>query len=83
MLLEIDFIEEMRTPRHNMEVPQTFLRHSPHSQKYNLIHLTPYHFQLAFRDFVTSQKAYFCKNSCRLPNAITICLQEIAYMTKS
>ena len=50
MLLEIGFIEEMRTHLANEEVPETFLPNSPSSQKYNLMRLSAY-------QFVTSHQA--------------------------
>ena len=50
-MLEIGFIEEMRTTWDNKELPQTFFHSSLYSRKYDFIRLTPYH-------FVTSQKAY-------------------------
>ena len=45
MLLEIGFIEDMRTTLGNKEVPQTFFHNSFYSRKYNLIRLTPNHCQ--------------------------------------
>ena len=50
ILLEIGFVEEMRTTYDNEEVPQIFLRKPLSSRKYNLLRLTPY-------KFVTSHKA--------------------------
>ena len=38
-------------------MPQTFFPNSPYSQKYDLIRLTPYHCNRAFRKFVTSQNS--------------------------
>ena len=40
ILLEIGFVEEMRTTWGNEEVPQTFSHNFPYSRKYLLIHLT-------------------------------------------
>ena len=45
-MFEIGFIEEMRTTWGNKEVPQTFFHNFHNSQKYDLICLTPYHWQL-------------------------------------
>ena len=59
--LEIGFIVEMETTKSNKEVPQIFFHSSPYSQKYDLIRLTPYHWQPAFLNFMTSQKADFAK----------------------
>ena len=42
ILLEIGFIEEMRTIWGNKEVPQTFFHNFLYLRKYNLICLTPY-----------------------------------------
>ena len=39
ILLEIDFIEEMRTTCGSKEGPQTFFQNSPYSQKFILIPL--------------------------------------------
>ena len=46
MLIEIVFVVKMRTTWGNKEVPQTFFHNYPYSQKYHLIRLTPYHWQL-------------------------------------
>ena len=51
ILLEISFIEEMRTTWGNKDVPQTFFHYFLYSQKYNLFRLTPYHWQLCISQF--------------------------------
>ena len=48
ILPEIGFIEEMRTTSGNKEVLQTFFHNS---RKYNLIRLTPYHWQSRISQF--------------------------------
>ena len=50
ILLEIRFIEEMRTTCSNKKASQTIFPDFPYSRKYNLIRLTPY-------QIVTSQQA--------------------------
>ena len=45
ILLEIGFIQEMRTTWGNKEAPQTFSHNFISLQKHNLIRLTPYHCQ--------------------------------------
>ena len=42
MLLEIGFIEEMKTNRGNKELRQVFLTNCPFLRKYYLLHLTQY-----------------------------------------
>ena len=49
----------MRTTCDNKEVPQTFSKNSPYSRKYDLIRMTPYHWQTYILLFVTLQKADF------------------------
>ena len=51
ILLEIGFIEEMRTTSGNEEVPQTFFHNSLYLQKYDLIHWTSYHWQPCILQF--------------------------------
>ena len=53
ILLEIGFIEEITTIKGNKEVPQTFFHNFFYLQKYDLIRLTPYHFQPCICNFVT------------------------------
>ena len=53
ILLEIGFIEEMRTIQVNTEVPHTFFYNFLDLRKCGLIRLTPYHFQPCIRNFVT------------------------------
>ena len=60
-LLEIDFIEEMRTILGNKEVPQIFFHNILYLRKYDLIRLTPYHCQPCIRNFLRLQQAYFAK----------------------
>ena len=55
-LLEIGFIEEMRTTRDNKEVLQTFFHDSPYLRKCDLICLTLYHWQPCILHFCVSQK---------------------------
>ena len=43
VLLDIGFIEEMRTTRSKKEVPQTFFHNSLYFREYDLIRLIPYH----------------------------------------
>ena len=69
MLLEIGFIEEMRTIWGKKEVPQSFFRNFLYLRKYDLIRLTPNYRQSCIRNFVKLQMAC-CKNSCKLRNAI-------------
>ena len=56
ILLEIGFIEEMRTTRGNKEVPQTFFHISHSSRKIILIRLTPYHWQPCISQFCDISK---------------------------
>ena len=60
ILFEIGYIEEMRTTCGNKEVLQTFstIPNSSYSRKYVLIRLTSTIGNPAFRNFLTSQKAY-------------------------
>ena len=58
VLLEIGFIEEIRTTCGNKEMPQTFFHNCSYSRKYVLIRLTPTIGKYVFRIFVTSQKVY-------------------------
>ena len=51
ILLEIGFIEEMRTTCGNEEVPQTFFLYTPCLRKYTLIRLTSYHWQPCILQF--------------------------------
>ena len=43
ILLEIGFIEEIRTTWGNEEVPQNFFHNSLYSRKYDLIRMTQHH----------------------------------------
>ena len=61
ILLEIGFIEEMRTIRGNKEVPQTFFHNFFYFRKYDLIRLTPCYCQPCIRNFVTLQRHNFEK----------------------
>ena len=45
ILLEIGFVEELRITWGNKELPQTFFHNTVYLQIYDLIHLTPYHWQ--------------------------------------
>ena len=56
ILLEISFIEEIRTTPGNKEVLQTFFPQFPYSQKYVLIRLTPYHWQPYISQFCNITK---------------------------
>ena len=51
ILLETGFIEEMRTTWANKQVPQPFFLNFLYSQKYDLIRLTPYHWQPCISHF--------------------------------
>ena len=62
ILLEIAFIEEMRTTWGNKEVPQTFFYNSPYSRKYELIRLTPYHWQPCTLQFFDITKGMILQN---------------------
>ena len=57
ILLEIDFIKEMRTIWGNKEVPQTFFHNFLYLRKYDVIRLTTHDCQPCIRNFVTLQKA--------------------------
>ena len=50
-LLGVIFIEEMRITCGYKEVPQTFFHNAPYSQKYDLIRLTPNHWQPCISQF--------------------------------
>ena len=51
MLLEIGFIEKMRTTCDNKEVSQTFFHNFLYLRKRSLIRLDPYHWQLLISQF--------------------------------
>ena len=51
ILLEIGFVEEMRSTWGNKEVPQTFSPNTPYSRKYVLICCTPRHWQPCVSQF--------------------------------
>ena len=51
ILVEISFIEKMRTTWGTKEVPQTFFHNSFYSPKYDLIRLIPYHLQPGILQF--------------------------------
>ena len=51
ILLEIGFIEEMRTTWGYKEVPQTFFHNSPYLRKYDLIPLIRYYWQPSISKF--------------------------------
>ena len=52
ILLEIGFIKEIRTTvLEVIKVPQTFFHNFTYSQKYDLVHLTPYHRQPCILQF--------------------------------
>ena len=70
-LLKIVFIKEMRTTRGDKEVPQTFFHNSLYFWICDLNHLLHTVGNPAFRNFMTSQKAEFCKNSRTPKNVIT------------
>ena len=57
ILLEIGFVEEMRTIWGNKKVPQTFFHNFLYLRKYDLIRLTPYDCKPCIRNVVTLQKA--------------------------
>ena len=56
MLIEIGFIEEMRTNWGNKEVPQIFFHDSFYSRKNDLIRLNPYHWQTYIWQFCDMTK---------------------------
>ena len=64
-LLEIGFIEAMRTTQDNKEVSQTL--HFSHNSSYFFLFVVWLRAMgnRAFHNFVTSQNAWFCKNSRR------------------
>ena len=51
ILLEIGFIVEMRSTWRNKEVPRTFFHQFRYSRTYDLIRLTPYHWQPCISQF--------------------------------
>ena len=58
ILLEIGcFIEEIRTTWGDKEVPQTFFHNSLYLRKYDLIRLTPYHWQTCISQFCDITKS--------------------------
>ena len=62
-MLEIGFIEEMRTIWCNDNVAQIILSNFSYSWKYNLLRLTPFQFE-------TSRQAWFAQIFCWLKNAM-------------
>ena len=63
ILFKIGFIEETRITLDNQEVPQTFFYNSHYSWKYDVIRLTPYHWQPCISQFGDITKDWFCKIS--------------------
>ena len=61
ILLEIGFIEEMRTTESDEKVPSAPPSLFPFSAKMNLTRLTPYHWQLCARNFCDIKKDDFAK----------------------
>ena len=58
ILLEIGFIEEMRSTKGNQEVPLIFFHNSPYSQRFGLIRFTPYHLEILHFAILSNHKSY-------------------------